>query len=115
MITIDGIEFPDHGYDARGDVLYANTAGYSAGGLPPHACASDEGHGLEFDGDGRPIALTLVNVRWLIERDGELRITWPDGHVSHDPAGILQVPDSPVVDPPARDVLGRLGTSAPGA
>ena len=25
-----------------------------------------------------------VNVSWLMERDGELRITWPDGHVSHD-------------------------------
>jgi hypothetical protein len=28
--------------------------------------------------------MTLVNVKWLIERDGDLRITWPDGHVSHD-------------------------------
>lgn len=28
--------------------------------------------------------------RWLMERDGELRITWPDGHVSHDdPASVL--------------------------
>jgi hypothetical protein len=33
------------------------------------------------------IAMTLVNVKWLVERDGELRITWPDGHVTRDEPG----------------------------
>ena len=37
----------------------------------------------------RVIAMTLVNFKLLIERDRELKITWPDGHVSHDAA--LQV------------------------
>jgi len=32
------------------------------------------------------IAMTLVNFKRLIERDGDLRITWPDGHVTHDAA-----------------------------
>lgn len=32
------------------------------------------------------IAMTLVNFKWLIERDGELKITWPDGRVTHDAA-----------------------------
>jgi hypothetical protein len=26
--------------------------------------------------------MTLVNVKWLLERDGELKITWPEGHIS---------------------------------
>jgi hypothetical protein len=30
------------------------------------------------------VAMTLVNVRWLLERDGELTITWPTGHVKAD-------------------------------
>ena len=91
-ITLDGIEFEHHEYDSRGDVLYLAVAGYSAGGLPPHADASPEGHGIEWDDDWRVIALTLVNVKWLIERDGELRITWPDGHVSHDPGAAVLAP-----------------------
>jgi hypothetical protein len=28
--------------------------------------------------------MTLVNVRWLLERDGQLTITWPAGHVQAD-------------------------------
>lgn len=85
-VTIADIEFERHDYDARGDVLYLSVDGYGAGGLPPHAEATSEGHGIEWDEDWRVIAMTLVNVKWLIDRDGELRITWPDGHVTHDPA-----------------------------
>jgi hypothetical protein len=83
-VTIAGIEFQSHHYDDRGDVLYLSVEGYDAGGLPPHAEATPEGHGVEYDDDRRVIAMTLVNVKWLLERDGELRITWPDGHVSRD-------------------------------
>ena len=83
-VTIAGIDFAHHDYDDRGDVLYLSVDGYDAGGLPPHADATPEGHGVEWDEQGRVIAMTLVNVRWLIERDGDLRITWPDGRVSHD-------------------------------
>jgi hypothetical protein len=28
--------------------------------------------------------MTLVNVRWLLERDGELTITWRASHVTAD-------------------------------
>jgi len=31
----------------------------------------------EYDVSGRVTAMTLVNVCWLLERDGELKITWP--------------------------------------
>ena len=89
-ITVDGIEFTDHEYDARADVLYLSIAGYDAGGLPPRGYGSPEGHGIEFDEDWKVIAMTLVNVKRLIVRDGELRITWPDGHVTRDaPSHVL--------------------------
>ena len=89
-ITIAGIEFANHSYDDRGDVLYVDVEGYSFGGLAPHSDATPEGHGIEWDEDRRVVAMTLVNFKWLIERDGELKITWPDGRVTHDaPSDVL--------------------------
>ncbi len=84
-VTLSGIEFEQHHYDERDDVLYLSVAGY-VDGPPPHAFATPEGHGVEYDEDGRVIAMTLVNIKWLIERDGELKITWPEvvGHVPSD-------------------------------
>jgi uncharacterized protein YuzE len=83
-IKLAGIEFAHHHYDPRGDVLYLNTAGYDGSVPSPHADATIEGHGIEYDEDGRVIAMTLVNVKWLLERDGELKITWPEGHIAAD-------------------------------
>jgi YD repeat-containing protein len=78
-VTIAGIRFDHHHYDARGDVLYLSVEGYE--GPPSTAYASPEGHNVEYDESGRVIAMTLVNVRWLLERNGELTITWPAGRV----------------------------------
>jgi uncharacterized protein YuzE len=86
-ITIDGIEFDHHSYDERGDVLYLSI------GKPQVAAETDatpEGHAVDFDADENVIGMVLVNVRRLMERDGKLVVTWPDGHVSHDaPASVL--------------------------
>jgi uncharacterized protein YuzE len=82
-VTIAGIEFEHHRYDPRGNVLYLNVAGYDAGGIPPYADATPEVHGVEYDETGRVIAMTLVNVKWLLNRDGELKIrvtsSWQGG------------------------------------
>jgi uncharacterized protein YuzE len=87
-LKIAGIEFTNHEYDDRGDVLYLDIEGYNGGAADYYA--SPEGHAIEFDQQGRAIAMTLVNVRWLMERDGDLRLTWPDGHVTHDaPSDVL--------------------------
>ena len=89
-MTIADIEFENHEYDGHGDVLYLDVKGYK--GPPARAYASPEGHGIEYDGDGHVIAMTLVNVSRLIDRDGELRITWPDGSVtSDDRASVLAI------------------------
>lgn len=80
-ITIGGIEFDHHSYDERGDVLYLSIGEPR---VPAETDATPEGHAVDFDADGNVIGMVLVNVRWLIKRDGELRLTWPDGHVSHD-------------------------------
>lgn len=89
-LTVAGISFQDHEYDERGDVLYLSVADYQ--GPPARAYASPEGHAVEYDGSDNVIALTLVNVRWLLDRDGELTITWPAGHVQADELAAALVP-----------------------
>lgn len=74
-VTVAGITFEQHRYDPRGDVLYLSVEGYE--GPPAKAFSTEEGHNVEYDPEWRPIAMTLVNVKWLLERDGELRITMP--------------------------------------
>jgi YD repeat-containing protein len=79
-ITIAGTTFEDHHYDQRGDVLYLSVAHYK--GPPARASSTPEGHNIEYDPAGRVIGMTLTNVSWLLDRDGELTITVPAGHVS---------------------------------
>lgn len=49
------------------------------------------GHNIEYDEAGRVVGMTLTNVRWLLDRDGQVTITLPAGHVSpEDLARALQ-------------------------
>jgi uncharacterized protein YuzE len=78
----------DH-YDPRGDVLYRSVKGYE--GPPASAFAAPKGHNIEYDADGRVLGVTLVNVRWLLDRDGELAITSAAGRLGADElAPVLQ-------------------------
>lgn len=76
-ITIAGITFDHHHYDERGDVLYLNVGEpqREADGLE-----TVEGHGVHYDAEGMVIGMTLMNVRWILEREGELTLTWPEEH-----------------------------------
>ncbi len=79
-VIIAGNSFSQHRYDPRGDVLYLSVDGYE--GPPASAFATTEGHNIEYDANGRVVGMTLVNVRWLLDRDGKLTITWPAGQLS---------------------------------
>jgi uncharacterized protein YuzE len=62
-------------YDADGDVLYLHRAD------PSDAVefdASPKGHALRFSAAGELIAVTIVNARWLLEHEGEVKITIPE-------------------------------------
>lgn len=83
-VKIAGIDFEHHRYDERGDVLYLDTDGHDGSKPPFKALATPEGHNVEYDEGGRVVSLVLVNVRWLLDRDGELRISWPAGHLTPD-------------------------------
>ena len=74
-ITIGPYRFDHATYDGRGDVLYLRR-----GDSRPAAdtYGTPEGHAVRFDDDGQVIGLTIVNAKWLIERDGKLVITIPN-------------------------------------
>lgn len=78
-ITIAGIHFDHQHYDSRGDVLYLNV------GQPrkqARGLETPEGHAIHYDESGAVIGLTLLNVRWTLERAGELTLTWPEEHLA---------------------------------
>jgi uncharacterized protein YuzE len=77
-VTIGSLTFDHATYDDRGDVLYLHV------GEPRDAAYSDEtpeGHVLRFNADGQVIGLTIINAKWLLERDGAVDVTVPE-HVA---------------------------------
>lgn len=77
-VTIAGTTFDTHGYDARGDVLYLSVGEPRE---PAWTNATPEGHAVDYDEAGAITGMVLVNVRWLLDRDGELTITLPPDRV----------------------------------
>lgn len=77
-IRIGDVEFDVYAYDQRHDVLYLSV------GEPREATetvATPEGHEIRFDEDGGVLGVTLVNAKWLLERDGSIGITFPSRRV----------------------------------
>jgi uncharacterized protein YuzE len=73
-VTIGDITFDGASYDERGDVLYLHvgerqTAADSVG--------TPEGHAVRYGADGAVIGITIVNARWLLDRDRKITITMP--------------------------------------
>lgn len=74
-IQMGSHEFDDVVYDAAGDVLYMHR------GKPVAAAktlASAEGHAVMLDDTGEIIGITVVNAKWLTERDGQITVTVPE-------------------------------------
>jgi uncharacterized protein YuzE len=78
-VTVAGISFDQHEYDARGDVLYLSVGNPRE---PARTIATSEGHAVDYDAAGAVIGMVLVNVRFLLERDGEVIVTLPPDHVA---------------------------------
>jgi uncharacterized protein YuzE len=77
-ITIAGITFDQHEYDERGDVLYLSV-GKARG--PSRTIATPEGHAVDYDESGVVIGMVLVNVKFILNRDGALTVTLPPDRV----------------------------------
>lgn len=73
-ITIAGIVFDSHEYDDRGDVLYLSVGPPRE---PARTIATPEGHAVDYDESGVVMGMVLVNVRFLLERDGAVTVTVP--------------------------------------
>jgi YD repeat-containing protein len=71
-ITIGNSEFDHATYDAEADVLYLR-AGDSK--LAARTHATPQGHAIRYDERGRVIGMTIVNAKWILERDGHISIT----------------------------------------
>jgi uncharacterized protein YuzE len=74
-VTIGHLTFDGASYDEQGDVLYLRVGERQAA---EDSEQTPEGHVLRFDAAGRIIGLTVINARWLLERDGELVVTLPE-------------------------------------
>jgi uncharacterized protein YuzE len=74
-IHIGPLVFDHADYDRDGDVLYLHI------GAPAAAEGEEtpEGHVLRFEpGTQRIVGLTVLNARWLLDRDGRLVVTVPE-------------------------------------
>ncbi len=74
-VQIGNLTFDRVHYDAGADVLYLHRAD------PSNAVDFDEspeGHALRFDSSDQLIGVTIVNAKWLLEHEGEIKITIPD-------------------------------------
>lgn len=76
-VTIAGTRFDFHDYDERGDTLFLSVERPDAR-APERSFETAEGHVVEYDAEGALISIELLNVRWLLKRDGELRVTLPE-------------------------------------
>lgn len=78
-VRIGGHAFEHAIYDESGDVLYLRND--APPGTTVTTFGTPEGHAVRLDGSGRILGITIVNARWLVERDGELAITIPQQRI----------------------------------
>ncbi|MGO9497925.1 MAG: DUF2283 domain-containing protein [Solirubrobacteraceae bacterium] len=75
IVKIGPLTFDHAAYDEQGDVLYLHIGQRQAAADSEE---TPEGQVLRFDDAGKIIGLTIINAKWLLERDGELVVTLPE-------------------------------------
>ncbi len=83
-VTIGHLTFEHATYDEQGDVLYLHVGERQ---VAADSEQTPEGHVLRFDAAGRIIGLTIINARWLLDRDDEIAVTLPE-QVHVEPAAL---------------------------
>jgi uncharacterized protein YuzE len=71
-ITIGTLSFDNVEYNADADVLYLSVGEPR---MPAESFGTPEGHNVRYDETGAVIAITIVNAKWLLDRQGEIRLT----------------------------------------
>jgi uncharacterized protein YuzE len=82
-ITIAGITFDHHRYDARGDVLYLNVG---QARCAARSLEIEGGHAIHYNEAGAVSGLTLLSVRRTINRDSHLDLVLPLPRIIHSDA-----------------------------
>lgn len=85
-VTIGSLSFDHVSYDDRGDVLYLHI------GDRQEAAESEEtpeGHVLRFNTGGEIIGLTIINAKWLLQRDRAINVAIPE-HVAVSPGALAE-------------------------
>jgi uncharacterized protein YuzE len=75
MTRIGNHEFDRERYDPESDVLYLSRGPEQPAGT---TFATPEGHAVRLDDAGEVIGLTIVNAKWLLDRDDKLVVTIPE-------------------------------------
>jgi uncharacterized protein YuzE len=73
-VHVGPYEFDHVSYDVDGDVLYLHRGERQAAA---DTFGTPEGHAVRLDEHGEVIGITIVNAKWLLERDGKIPITVP--------------------------------------
>jgi uncharacterized protein YuzE len=73
-VHVGPYEFDHVSYDNDGDVLYLRRGERQEAA---DTFGTPEGHAVRLDEDGEVIGITIVNAKWLLERDGKINITVP--------------------------------------
>lgn len=73
-VHVGPYEFDHVSYDSVGDVLYLRHGERRAAA---DTFGSPEGHAVRLDEHGEVIGLTIVNAKWLLDRDGKIIVTVP--------------------------------------
>jgi len=74
-VHVGQYEFDHVSYDRDGDVLHLRRGERR---IAADTFGTPEGHALQIDEQGDVIGMTIVNAKWLLDRDGKLTITVPN-------------------------------------
>ena len=85
-VHVGPYEFDHVSYDKIGDVLYLQRGQEQPA---TETFATPEGHAVRLDARGEVIGITIVNAKWLLERDGGLKVTVP-GLMETDPSDLAR-------------------------
>jgi len=74
-VHVGPYEFDHVSYDSDGDVLYLRRGERQEAAK---TFGTPEGHAVRLDENGAVIGITIVNAKWLLERDGTITVTVPN-------------------------------------
>jgi uncharacterized protein YuzE len=71
-VHVGPYEFDHVSYGSDGDVLYLRRGERQEA---EETFGTPEGHAVRLDENGEVIGITIVNAKWLLERDGKITVT----------------------------------------